>query len=218
MIEWVYRDESICVCIKPSGVLSTDEPGGIPDLVRQALGDPNACIRTVHRLDRVVSGLMVLARSPESASALSAQIRARTFTKTYLAVVHGIPEVPNGTLTDLLFRDRSKRQTIVVQQMGKGVQEAVLDYEQLASCMDLSLLRIHLRTGRTHQIRVQFACRALPLVGEKKYSVRNDPCNIALFSNNLSFFHPQTGQRMDFSALPPEIFPWNLFPATAYTK
>ena len=87
----LYQDNSILVCIKPAGMLSTDEPGGMPELVRQALGDPKACVRTVHRLDRVVSGLMVLARTPDAASKLSAQIREHDFGKTYLAVVHGAP-------------------------------------------------------------------------------------------------------------------------------
>ena len=94
----LYQDNSILVCIKPAGVLSTDEPGGVPELVRQALGDPNACVRTVHRLDRVVSGLMVLARTPAAASKLSAQIREHDFGKTYLAVVHGGAGCPSGHL------------------------------------------------------------------------------------------------------------------------
>ena len=101
----LYQDNSILVCIKPAGVLSTDEPGGVPELVRQALGDPKACVRTVHRLDRVVSGLMVLARTPAAASKLSAQIREHDFGKTYLAVVHGEPDALQGTYRDLLRRD-----------------------------------------------------------------------------------------------------------------
>ena len=86
----IYRDESIIVCIKPAGVLSTDEPGGLPELLRRELGDEKADVRTVHRLDRAVSGLMVLARTPGAASKLSAQIREHDFGKTYLAVVRGI--------------------------------------------------------------------------------------------------------------------------------
>ena len=97
----VYQDKQILVAVKPAGVLSTDEPGGMPELVRQALGDEKACVRTVHRLDRVVSGLMVLARTPQAASKLSEQIRAHDFGKTYLAVAHGAPEREN-MLHDLL--------------------------------------------------------------------------------------------------------------------
>ena len=95
-MEFLYVDSAVVVCVKPARVLSTDEPGGLPELVREALGDPRADIRTVHRLDRVVSGVMVLARSAESASELSRQIREDKFQKEYLAVVHGVPEGDKG--------------------------------------------------------------------------------------------------------------------------
>ena len=107
-MELIYQDKDIVVCVKPARVLSTDEPGGVPELVRQELGDPKADVRTVHRLDRVVSGIMVLARNRESASALSRQIREDQFQKEYLAVVHGCPERAEGQLRDLLLRDKNK--------------------------------------------------------------------------------------------------------------
>ena len=95
-MELLYKDKDIVVCIKPARVLSTDEPGGLPDLVREALGDPKADIRTVHRLDRVVSGVMVLARNAKAASELSRQIREEEFQKEYLAVLHGTPAEGSG--------------------------------------------------------------------------------------------------------------------------
>ncbi len=208
MIDLVYQDEHLIVCIKPAGVRSTDEPGGLPDLLRQTLGDPHAEIRTVHRLDQVVSGLMVLARDAQTASHLSCQIREDRFQKEYLAVCHGLPSPLSGTMTDLLLRDKFKCQTLVVQEPGKGVQEAVLDYETLLSTDEMSLVRIHLQTGRTHQIRVQFSSRQLPLVGERKYSTLDDGCPIALWSCRLGFCHPVTGHRMDFHQSPPQTFPW----------
>ena len=104
-MEILYQDTDIIVCVKPARVLSTDEPGGMPELVRDALGNPKADVRTVHRLDRVVSGLMVLARSADAASKLSEQIRQQTFQKEYLAVLHGHPDEDAGTLCDLLLRD-----------------------------------------------------------------------------------------------------------------
>ena len=165
----LYQDNSLLVCIKPAGVLSTDEPGGVPELVRQALGDPKACVRTVHRLDRVVSGLMVLARTPAAASKLSAQIREHDFGKTYLAVVHGEPDALQGTYRDLLRRDPNERKTYVTDKMAKGVQEAVLDYDVLGTRTELSLVRIYLQTGRTHQIRAQMAAAGCPLLGDGKY-------------------------------------------------
>ena len=124
----IYKDTDILVAVKPARVLSTDEPGGMPELVRNALGDPKADVRTAHRLDRVVSGLMVLARSAQAASELSRQIREDIFQKEYLAVAHGRPEVPEGRLTDLLIRDKARKMTMVVEMPEKGAQEAILDY------------------------------------------------------------------------------------------
>lgn len=210
----LYQDNSILVCIKPAGVLSTDEPGGVPELARQALGDPKACVRTVHRLDRVVGGLMVLARTPAAASKLSEQIRGHDFGKTYLAVVHGQPEALSGTYRDLLARDPGERKTYVVQKMAKGVQEAVLDYETLAARNGLSLVRIYLQTGRTHQIRCQFSARGLPLYGDRKYSRLPDDGPIALWSHCLHFAHPETGEVLFFEQQPPDIHPWNLLTAS----
>ena len=209
-MELIYLDNEIVVCVKPPRVLSTDEPGGLPELVRHALGNPNADVRTVHRLDRVVSGVMVLARSAAAASELSRQIREDQFTKEYLAVVHGCPKPESGTLTDLLYRDKARRMTMVASHPGKGVQEAVLDYQLLHCAGDISRVKVHLRTGRTHQIRVQLASRGMPLVGERKYATLDDPCEIALWSHKIGFFHPATGERMEFSQEPPGGYPWTL--------
>lgn len=205
-MELVYKDNDIVVCVKPARVLSTDEPGGVPELVRQALGDEKADVRTVHRLDRVVSGLMVLARNPKAASELSRQIREDQFEKEYLAVVHGEPE--GGRMEDLLLRDKARKMTMVVTEPGKDVQPASLRYQVLNRKNGMSRVQIQLETGRTHQIRVQFASRNLPLVGERKYAELNDDCQIALWSYRLSFTHPTTGEKLEFSLQPPEIYPW----------
>ncbi len=207
----LYQDTCFLVCIKPARVLSTDEPGGLPGLVREALGDPKADVRTVHRLDRVVSGVMVLARSANAASELSRQIREEQFRKEYLAVVHGRPENPEGTLHDLLARDKARRMTFVAEAPGKGVQEAALSYRVLEYANGMSLVRVRLHTGRTHQIRVQFSSRGMPLVGERKYAVLNDPCELALWSAKIGFYHPGTGGWVEFSKEPPAVFPWTEF-------
>ncbi len=204
----LYQDADIVVAVKPARVLSTDEPGGMPELLRQALGTRE--FRTVHRLDRVVSGLMVLARNAVAASELSRQIRAGKFQKEYLAVLHGIPENPSDRLTDLLLRDKARKMTMVATTPQKGAQEAALTYQTLHAIPDMSRVRIQLETGRTHQIRVQFASRGLPLVGERKYSTLDDPCQIALWSYRLAFCHPATGASMEFTLEPPEEFPWNM--------
>lgn len=211
MVEVCYQDGDILVCVKPARVLSTDEPGGLPELLRMQLGDPGADIRTVHRLDRVVSGLMVLARNPQAASQLSRQVREGENQKTYYAVVHGIPEKERDTLEDLLGRDKARKMTYVAAQPGKGIQQASLSYQLLGRAQGMGKLEIRLHTGRTHQIRVQFASRGFPLVGERKYSTLDDPCEIALYSQSIGFRHPVSGSWMSFQHEPPECFPWSLF-------
>ena len=205
----IYQDADICVVIKPARVLSTDEPCGVPELARQALGEPQADVRTVHRLDRVVGGLMVLARNAAAASELSRQIREDIFEKEYLAVIHGKPEADNGRFCDLLLRDKARKMTMVVSQEGKGVLPASLRYQVLNQVNGMSCVRIQLETGRTHQIRVQFASRGMPLVGERKYSQIEDGCEIALWSHKVGFRHPKTGEWLQFSKEPPDIYPWN---------
>ena len=207
-MELLYHDQDIVVCIKPARVLSTDEPGGLPSLLREAFGDPEADIRTVHRLDRVVSGVMVLARNPKAASELSRQVRENQFHKEYLAVIHGCPENDMGTLVDLLYRDKARRMTMVASAPAKGVQEAILDYRVLNQTEAMSRVQVRLHTGRTHQIRVQFASRGLPLVGERKYAELEDPCEIALWSYRIGFTHPTTGAPLVFTKEPPDLYPW----------
>ena len=204
-MEIIYQDRDIVVCVKPPRVLSTDEPGGVPDLVRQTLNTDN--VRTVHRLDRVVAGLMVLARSKKAASELSRQIRDGEFQKEYLAIVHGVTESA-GTFRDLLLRNKQERKTYIVPEPGKDVQEAILHYQTLRTANDLSRVRIQLETGRTHQIRAQFSGRGFPLVGDQKYSTLQEDCQIALWSYRLAFNHPYTGKPVEFILEPPESYPW----------
>ena len=204
----IYLDTDIVVAVKPARVLSTDEPGGMPDLLRQELGTQE--FRTVHRLDRVVSGLMVLARNSQSASNLSEQIRAGSFEKEYLAVIHGSPDREDGELRDLLLRNKQERKTYVVQTPAKGVQEAILRYRTVCANSATTKVAIELITGRTHQIRAQFSSRGWPLVGDRKYSTNDDGCEIALWSHKLGFTHPRTGDKLAFTLEPPEEYPWNV--------
>ena len=203
-MEIVYADPRIVVAVKPAGVLSTDEPGGMPQLLRQELGTP--CIRTVHRLDAAVSGLMVYARSAKAASLLSEQIRSRTFGKEYLAVVHGVPE--GGVMTDLLGRDPVRRRTYVAAEPGRNVRPAELSYEVLGSREGLSLVRIRLHTGRTHQIRVHMAYIGHPVAGDPAYGPKKTLKGQGQFlhARTLGFTHPRTGETLEFTAEVPAIF------------
>ena len=215
-MEILYEDGRILVCVKPAGVLSAgDEPGGMVDLLRKELGDEHACVRSVHRLDAQVSGLMVFARSAAAAGILSEQVREHVFRKEYLAVVHGRFETDSGQMDDLLWYNRSLRKSRVMAEPGKDVKRALLSYDVLgyAEAADASLVKIRLHTGRTHQIRIQFSSRAHALFGDRKYGAGNaDACAcIALWSWRLSFLHPQSGERVSFCKEPPDAFPWNFY-------
>ena len=209
-LQILYQDTRIVVAVKPSGVLSTDEPGGMPELLRAQLHTD--CIRTVHRLDAQVSGVMVFARSRMAASLLSGQLRDHRFCKEYLAVICGTPPQSSGTWTDLLARDTDRRTTYVADAPSPDTREARLSYDTVDTADGLTLVRIRLHTGRTHQIRVQFSSRGLPLAGDRKYGAADTPYPIALWSYRLSFAHPQTGAPMTFSCPPPDAAPWTLFP------
>ncbi len=209
----LYSDPSTLVCVKPAGINSTDIPGGLPDLVRQELNDPNADLRTVHRLDQVTGGIMVLAKTSQAASELSRQVREGLFQKDYLAICHFRPSEDDGVFQDLLLRDPAERKSHVVKAPGKNVQDAKLEYRLISRNEGLSLIRVHLLTGRTHQIRVQFSSRGLPLYGDRKYSRFPDPGPLGLWSFRISFEHPESGQMISFVSRPPETEPWNRFPA-----
>lgn len=209
----LYQDTRIVVAVKPAGVVSTDEPGGMPELLRAHLHTD--CIRTVHRLDAQVAGVMVFARSRVAASLLSQQIREHRFSKTYLAVLCGTPPRPADTLTDLLARDTQHRTTYIADTPSPDTREARLSYDTVDSADGLTLVRVRLHTGRTHQIRVQFSSRGLPLLGDIRYGSKAD-CSTALWSYHMAFTHPVTGRTVDVTCPPPESWPWTLFDADTY--
>ena len=174
-MELLYTDARIVVCLKPAGVLSTDEPGGMPELLRRALGEPETgCVRTVHRLDRPVGGVMVFARSRMADSLLSRQVQAHTFQKDYLAVLEGVPAQASGVLEDQLRRDTAARRTCVADAPGPDTRPARLSYRVLGEEDGRALVLIRLETGRTHQIRAQFRHAGCPLLGDGKYGRERD--------------------------------------------
>lgn len=197
MIHILYQDKELAVCRKPAGLLSQDGPGDtLPSLLRGQLGGE---IFPVHRLDREAGGVMVFARTSRAAGALSGAISRGEFRKEYLCIARGRPEAEEGSYRDLLLHDKSRNKSFVVQRARGGVKEALLDYRLLAERDGLALVLVRLHTGRTHQIRVQFASRGMPLAGDGKYGGGGG--GMALWSWALAFRHPG-GKMMDFRALP----------------
>lgn len=180
----------------------------MPSLLQDALGCDT--IYPVHRLDRTTQGVMVYALTENAARRLSAMIQQGKVEKTYLAVVEGVPEETQGEYADLLYFDRRKNKSYVVKRERKGVKQARLQYEVLQTIehegQRLSLLKIQLLTGRTHQIRVQFASRKMPLVGDRRYGSHIPADHIQLCAARLSFSHPVTGEELRFSYDPTDEF------------
>lgn len=215
MLNILYQDDDIICCIKPAGILSQQGGGeSMVSLLRKA-GLHYAGV--VHRLDRNAGGIMVFAKTEAAAAALAESVRNREITKEYLAVVHNRPAEESGVFRDLLFFDSTKNKTFVVDRMRKGVREASLEYQVLKTKSteygEISLVKIRLHTGRTHQIRVQFGSRKMPLVGDRKYGSRCGFAGMALWSYRLVFRHPAKNEQMDIKYLPPDVFPWSEFEA-----
>ena len=202
MIEIIERTTDYVVCLKPVGLSSQDD--GMGKVLSQQLGCRVFC---VHRLDTAVSGLMVYALNGKAANSLSATLG----NKDYLAVIENAELAETGTFEDLLFHDSRSNKTYPVKRMRKGVREARLSYERIESANGLSLLKVRLDTGRTHQIRVQFATRKMPLIGDGKYGSKHN-CNIVLYSCHLSFRNPSTNEIREFTSWP-NGQPWESFSA-----
>ena len=205
-MEILYEDSSVIVCIKPQGVLSQADKNGGESMITRLETYTGGEIFPVHRLDKETGGVMVYAKTKSAAAALSLDISEHRFTKEYLALVHGVPERKSDTLCDLLFHDRAKNKSYVVKRERKGVKKAELEYELLYTKEkdgeEYSLLRVKLHTGRTHQIRVQFAHRKMPLAGDKKYGAQDGFSSLGLWAYKLDFINPETHKNTEFTALP----------------
>ncbi len=188
----LHSDENIIVIIKPVGL---DSEHQVPEMLKSELGGE---VFTLHRLDQNVGGVMVYARNKRTAAALSRAIQEGLMVKEYLAMVHGTPE-ESGVHEDLLFKDSRKNKVFVVKRQRAGVKKAKLEYTRLTEG-ETSLVHVRLHTGRSHQIRVQFASRGFPLVGDKKYGSKSDKKEPMLFSHKITF--PYKGETISFEATP----------------
>lgn len=200
MMDILYKDQSIIVCVKQPGELSQAGKPGEKSLLTQLEAQHGAPIYPVHRLDRETGGLIVYARTKEAAARLSDAIARHELEKEYVCIVHGTPQEDEGKYRDLLLHDKQRNKTFIVNRMRGGVKEAVLTYHVLKRSEETSLVRVRLQTGRTHQIRVQFSGRKMPLVGDGKYG--GGKGELALWSCRLAFSHPLTGEQLIFERMP----------------
>lgn len=212
MIDILHIDNDIIVCIKPAGLLSEGEgPESLLTLLAEQCGGQ---VYPVHRLDRGASGLMVFARHSKAAAGLSRAVQEKQLKKEYFAILSGVPAQQEGELTDYLFKDSRKGKVFAVSRPRKGVRDARLTYRILWQDGESALVRVALDTGRTHQIRVQFSTRKMPLWGDGKYGSRVKG-DLALFSCGLGFPHPKTGKPMTFEARP-QGAPWDTIQGDLY--
>jgi len=224
----IYEDNHIIVCIKPANVLSQADDTQDPDMLtilksylKEKYNKPgNVYLGLLHRLDRPVSGVMIFAKTSKAASRISEQIKNRhDFSKKYLAVIHGKPEAEEGEFRDFLHKDKNTNIVKIVctpntEAQKDNAREAILSYKILESIkhenQKLSLVSINLKTGRPHQIRVQFASRKMPLLGDAKYG-EDKNTQIALWSESIELIHPVSCEQIKFAKSPPGVYPWNLF-------
>ena len=208
MIEILKETARYLVCVKPIGIAAQGtQAEAMPQLLSAQLG---CGIFPVHRLDQTVGGVMVYAKTAQEAARLTQAMGQGQMQKTYLAVLTGCPAERAGTLEDLLFHDRFKNKTFVVSKERKGVKKASLSYRVLAESNGRCLVHVRLYTGRTHQIRVQFASRGCPLVGDGKYGSRVNAASPALWSYALTL--PGVGGKEErFCALPEMQGAWEPF-------
>lgn len=217
----LYEDKYLIVCEKPVGVESQRSSSGKDDMLtllsryRVERGE-DSYVGLVHRLDVATGGAMIYSKREDMTGKLSALVQSGDYKKTYLAAVHGEPVEPEGEMRDLLYHDKKKNKSYVCDKKRQGVKEAVANYRLLETVEKsegekLSLVEVGLITGRTHQIRVQFASRKMPLVGDGKYGSRDNKASSALWSYRVEFIHPIMKKAIVCECFPEDCYPWSLF-------
>lgn len=217
----VYEDNHIIVVIKPQNIPTQADESGDLDLltmVKQYLKEKynkpgDAFVGMVHRLDRPTGGVMVFAKTSKSATRLSEQIRNNEMIKNYITITSGVPKQPKMQLINYLLKNEKTNSVAVVPELTTNAKKAVLNYELLDVNKNLSLIKVDLQTGRSHQIRVQLKHIGCPIMGDIKYGGNQvKGCKLALWAYQLKFTHPTTKEKMTFKVYPSvQDQPWNLF-------
>lgn len=219
-IKILFEDKHIIIIEKPVGVMSQlDSNGGdsMPKRLSEYLKGrgEDGYIGVVHRLDTTTGGIVAYSKNPKITGKLSEAVSGEGYYKEYLCVVEGNMENNSGTLVDFLYHDKQKNKSYVVKWQRKGAKEAKLEYSVIDTKEndkgEKTLVRVHLLTGRTHQIRVQFSSRKHPLCGDGKYGSRDNGCFAALWSHRCEFIHPVTHNKIELVSYPDNNYPWNLF-------
>lgn len=224
MINILYEDNHVLCVVKPANLpvqADNTKDEDLLTLVKQYLKEKynkpgNVYLGLVHRLDRPVGGAMILAKTSKAASRLSESIRVRDIDKVYYAILDGVPKKQSDTLVDYLTKDTKTNMVSVTN--AKVGKKSILHYQVLATKNGHTLVEIHLETGRPHQIRVQFASRNLPLVGDQRYNKSAKKVQIALWAVSLTFPHPTTKDKITIHSDPPEIWPWTEFEVKLWQK
>ena len=217
----LFEDKYLLVCEKPVGVESQVSSNGKENIVEllsryRAEKGEDSYIGLVHRLDTATGGAMIYSKRTDMTGKLSALVQSGDYKKTYLAVVHGAPAENAGEMRDLLYHDKQKNKSYVVAKSRAGVKEALANYRLVKTVERengemMSLVEVELITGRTHQIRVQFASRKMPLVGDGKYGSKDNKTTCALWSHKVEFTHPVTKKKIEVTSSPEDVYPWDLF-------
>jgi len=219
-VKILYEDKYLLICEKPVGVPSQKSEKGEDMLsllgkYRKDQGEDDY-VGLVHRLDTATGGAMIYSKQQQITGKLCEAIKGEDYVKEYLAVVEGRPDEDCGELCDLLYHDKMKNKSFVVKKKRAGVKSAratyeLLDIREIDGGRVVSLIKVRLITGRTHQIRVQFSSRKMPLLGDGKYGSRDNKADMALWSHRIEFMHPVTREKLTAQSNPPNEYPWLLF-------
>jgi 23S rRNA pseudouridine1911/1915/1917 synthase len=224
-INVLYEDNHLLIVEKPVNIAVQEDASKDMDLlnilksyIKEKYNKPgDVYLGLVHRLDRPVGGVMVFARTSKAASRLSNELRKQQIYRKYKAIIRGTLPNKQGELVDYLYKDRKKNLVSVVSSKNKDGKKAILEYKVLSKKDNLSMLEVELKTGRSHQIRVQLANQGTPLYGDQKYGehVNKHGQQIALWASSLSVKHPTKDEMITVESEPPKEYPWAEFTHTS---